>query len=77
MAFLCAASYKWLCAGPGIGILYASQAVMDRLEPGGASTTILFPGMLLERELVCACTAAPAAGWFGQAVDGRNYELLV
>ena len=53
VAFLCGASYKWLCAGPGLGILFASASVLARLEPG----------------------AAPAAGWFGQAIDGRNYEL--
>ena len=53
VAFLCAASYKWLCAGPGLGILYASSSVLRSMKPG----------------------AAPAAGWFGQAVDGRNFEL--
>ena len=53
VAFFCAASYKWLCAGPGLGILYASSSVLRRMELG----------------------AAPAAGWFGQAVDGRNFEL--
>jgi selenocysteine lyase/cysteine desulfurase len=53
VAFFCAASYKWLCAGPGLGILYASSSVLQRMEPG----------------------AAPAAGWFGQAIDGRNFEL--
>lgn len=36
VAFLCAPSYKWLCAGPGLGVLYASAQVLKRLGRGSA-----------------------------------------
>lgn len=36
VSFLCAAGYKWLCAGPGVGVLFVSRAVMARLPTGAA-----------------------------------------
>ena len=38
VSFLCAPSYKWLCSGPGLGVLFVSQAVLDRAGPGCAPT---------------------------------------
>ena len=49
---LAAPTYKWLNAGPGMGVIYLSKDMLRR-----------FP------------SSAPFAGWFGQAVDGRNWEL--
>lgn len=31
--FLVGGSHKWLCGGPGAGYLYASEAVLDELDP--------------------------------------------
>ena len=52
VCFLAAPTYKWLCCGPGLGVIYLSHAMLQR-----------FP------------SAAPFAGWFGQAMDGINYAL--
>ena len=52
VSVLVAPTYKWLCAGPGLGVIYLSKEMLRR-----------FP------------TRAPFVGWFGQAVDGRNYVL--
>ena len=30
VSFLCAAGYKWMCAGPGLGVLYTSSSILQR-----------------------------------------------